>query len=364
MIALVNPNENTPKPLIKGMPITPYGTIPKRSKSKANKKRNSISKKSSSAATVNSAPYPFFSSLKSPSSTSFLSFINNLFGSDQQCKEVGTPVGFMPCNTHHASKTQMSQLDIIVPVPVSNPIDCYYSDRGNDTTCHDNCSSFSTSSSSSNSDSSLFSMYMDDDVRDQVRNGLTNDSCMSTTALSDILCDHYVQTQMNTPSSSDDFIDVPLETFRIFEAPPQSSCASYSSSADGNQNWMIGSLLLDEPPREWTLVETLSKQPKRLQPRLQSQQSQKQQEKEQPGEEQKPEEQVKVEEQQKDIVIMNRYYHDRDTRANAAYLRMIVAEVNMMRSQKIVGPLRPRRVLPKRLDRFMHRPSPLQLILV
>lgn len=187
---------------------------------------------------------------------------------------------------------------------------------------------------------------------------------MSTTALSDILCDHYVQTQMNTPSSSDDFIDVPLETFRIFEAPSQSSCASYSSSADRNQNWMIGSLLLDEPPKEWTLVETLSKQPKRLQPKLQAQLSQKQQDKELQGEEQKPEEQVKVEEQQKDIVIMNRYYHDRDTRANAAYLRMIVAEVNMMRSQKIVGPLRPRRVLPKRLDRFMHRPSPLQLILV
>jgi hypothetical protein len=52
-------------------------------------------------------------------------------------------------------------------------------------------------------------------------------------------------------------------------------------------------------------------------------------------------------------------HHIRDTRANAAYLRTVVAEVNMMRSQEIAGPLRPRRVPPKRLDRFfMHRPSP------
>ena len=257
----------------------------------------------------------------------------------------------------------MSQLDIIVPVPASNPIDCYYNDRNNDTICLDNCSSMSTSSSSSNSDSSLFSLYMEDDIRDQVRNGLTTDSSLSTTALSDILCDHYVQTQMNTPSSSNDYIDVPLETFRMFEAPsspsPTFSCST-SSHTNQNQNWMIGSLLLDEPPKEWTLVETLSKQPRRLQQKSKS----KQLEKEAQEEDEKPEEQVKVEEQQKDIVIMNRYYHDRDTRANAAYLRMIVAEVNMMRSQKIVGPLRPRRVLPKRLDRFMHRPSPLQLIMV
>ncbi|KAI8647318.1 hypothetical protein BD408DRAFT_479414 [Parasitella parasitica] len=351
MIALITPNENTPKTTKQALLIKPYGTIPKR-----NKKNNFTSKKPTATAAATSAPYPFFSSLAPTSPSSFLSFINNLFGNEQHCKDLGPPVGFMPRNTHHASKTQMSQLDVIVPVSVSSPIDCHYSDQNTDSTCLDNCSSLSTSSGSSNSDSSLFSMYMDDDARDQVRNGLTNDNSMSTTALSDILCDHYVQTQINTPRSNNnnEYIDVPLETFRMYEAP--SSSSSCSSPTDCNQSWTIGNLLLDEPPKEWTLVETLSKQPKRLQPKLQSRQL--------PKEEEKPDEQVKVEEQQKDIVIMNRCYHHRDTRANAAYLRMIVAEVNMMRAQKIVGPLRPRRVLPKRSDRFMHRPSPLQLIMV
>ncbi|CEP09263.1 hypothetical protein [Parasitella parasitica] len=352
MVALINPNENTPKAAKKAMLIKPYGTIPKH-----NKKKLSVSKKPTATTTATSAPYPFFSSLTTTSTSSFLSFINNLFSNEQQhCKDLGPPVGFMPRNTHHASKTQMSQLDVIVPVSVSSPIDCYYNDRNTDSVCLDNCSSLSTSSGSSNSESSLFSLYMDDDARDQVRNGLTDHSGMSTTALSDILCEHYVQTQMNMPynSNNDDYIDVPLETFCMYEAPSPSS--SSSSAVDNNQSRSISTLLLDEPPKEWILVETLSKQPKRLQPKPQSQ--------EQVKEEEVPDEQVKVEEQQKDIVIMNRYYHDRDTRTNAAYLRMIVAEVNMMRAQKIVGPLRPRRVLPKRSDRFMHRPSPLQLIMV
>jgi hypothetical protein len=220
------------------------------------------------------------------------------------------------------TKTQMSQLDIIVPV--SSPIDCYYDDGGDAT--YDNCSSFSTSSGSSHSDTSLssFSCYMEptDDVRNHVRNSLTSNS-VSTAALSDILCDHYVQTQMSPSSSDDDNVDVPLETFCIYEAPPAK-----------HQSWMLGSTIAS---KEWTLVETLSEKSKRSLPK-----------------------EVPAKEPQLD----HRQYHARDTRANAAYLRMIVAEVNMMRSQKIVGPLRPRRVLPKRSDRFMHRPSPLQLIMV
>ncbi|CAO3590679.1 unnamed protein product [Absidia cylindrospora] len=40
----------------------------------------------------------------------------------------------------------------------------------------------------------------------------------------------------------------------------------------------------------------------------------------------------------------------REPRVNSAHLRMLVAEVNMMRADKIVGPLRPRNYLPKRND--------------
>ena len=210
----------------------------------------------------------------------------------------------MPCVTH--TQTQTSPFDVIA---VSSPIDCSYH-------AHDHDSSSSYSSSSSSSESSL-SSYMESEER---KNTIT-----TTHALSDILCDHYVQTKQNAPSSADsELINVPLETFRIFEAPPTEE-----------QYWM------ETTDREWTLVETLSKPSKRLQKIL---------------DQQEPEE--------KKIPPKPLVYHDRDIRSNTAYLRMIVAEVNMMRSQKIVGPLRPRRVLPKRTDRFMHRPSPLQLVLV
>lgn len=44
--------------------------------------------------------------------------------------------------------------------------------------------------------------------------------------------------------------------------------------------------------------------------------------------------------------------YTRDIRANPDHLRMIVAEMNMMRSRKIVCPLRPRTYLHKRADHF------------
>ncbi|KAI8079938.1 uncharacterized protein BX664DRAFT_362070 [Halteromyces radiatus] len=43
----------------------------------------------------------------------------------------------------------------------------------------------------------------------------------------------------------------------------------------------------------------------------------------------------------------------REPRMNSAHLRMLVAEVNMMRADKIIGPLRPRNYLPKRSDPFL-----------
>ncbi|CAO3644339.1 unnamed protein product [Cunninghamella echinulata] len=54
-------------------------------------------------------------------------------------------------------------------------------------------------------------------------------------------------------------------------------------------------------------------------------------------------------------------YHVRSLRANPDHLRMIVAEVNMMRANKIVSPLRPRAVLLERNDPFLPcQPSPLK----
>ncbi|GAA5816893.1 hypothetical protein MFLAVUS_010428 [Mucor flavus] len=235
-------------------------------------------------------------------------------------------------------KIQMSQVvDIAVS---SSPID--YQDTSNE---QDSCSSLSSSSSSSDSSlSSLLSFYMEDDnSRSSITSSDSNTIIsVSSDILSDILCDHYVQTQMNNPpSSSDDDIvrDVPLETFRMFEAPNSTTSNSTTDNATSYENyWMT--IEDEQATKEWKLIET--KHPKELK-----------------------QEQEKLQEIVEKQVVKEKYvrvFHARDTRANAAYLRMIVAEVNMMRSQKIVGPLRPRRVLAKRLDKFMHRPSPLQSI--
>ncbi|KAI8067865.1 hypothetical protein BC940DRAFT_333430 [Gongronella butleri] len=50
----------------------------------------------------------------------------------------------------------------------------------------------------------------------------------------------------------------------------------------------------------------------------------------------------------------------RQLRDNSDHLRMLVAEVNMMRSNKLICPLRQRAVLPERLDAFSHCKSPLR----
>jgi hypothetical protein len=274
------------------------------------------------------------------------------------------------------TEAQTSQLE--VTVPVSSPIDCYYDDGG-DASYQDNSSYLSSSSSSEESEASLssfvpsnssscptnnsfsssytsFNIMNEDNIREHVRNSLTSNS-ISTAALSDILCDHYVQTQTMddpfSPSSSttsdDNAIDVPLETFRIFEGP--------SHAFD---DWFIGQPPLLDDNKEWTLVETTSK-PTRYLP--------KQEDDDDEGEDPSTTTTKKDKRQSRSSSVKTDstrtpLFYTRDTRANTDYLRMIVAEVNMMRAQKIVGPLRPRRVLPKRTDRFMFRPSPLQLVLV
>ncbi|CAO3696025.1 unnamed protein product [Rhizopus stolonifer] len=233
----------------------PYGVIPK------------YKKKSINATSCTAVPYPFF-----PTPTSFLSFLSTLFSKKEQ-------VGFMPFQTNLT--TIEPQLDTFV----SEPIDCPQQQQQQ---AEDNCSSFSTSSGSSHSGD--FDMFSLDD---------------NTTVLSDLLCDHYVQSKTN----DNELADVPLETFRIFQAP----------SVEHNR-WII------EQEKEWTLVEASEKYAEK--------------------------------QEEKDDTLRTRAI-----RTNSDYFRIIVAEVNMMRAQKIVGPLRQRRLLDKRSDPFGPSPSPLRQLL-
>ncbi|KAI8972027.1 hypothetical protein BDF20DRAFT_838294 [Mycotypha africana] len=448
---------------------TPYGTIPRRTKKKQKTSNASMGSRQQKATT----PYPFFT----PSTGSVFSLIvdklfHNMtrFGcsiNSSSCNSNTTGhIGFMPCTTPHTNKTQTSELEIIIPVTSSTtpPMNCHYNSHyhynsGGSNGMSDSCSLLSTSSSSYSSTSSSGKTIATTPMDDYY-------NVSTTSILSDILCDHYVQTQINTitPSLSDtgangnnntdDSIDVPLETFCIYEAPVEGSEKENASTVNastttvsavstlhaeaaeedficqkGDQlNWMISYLLPNtefEQNKEWTLVETLSNQEKKTKrPRTKRQHalntiSTERQNAmtadttEQEDDDDNEDEEERIEEADtdnesdqekqlpKDVSIdlknknknssssssssssstillatnkkknkaaksyyFQHYHHNRDVRANAAYLRIIVAEVNMMRSQKIVGPLRQRRVLPKRADRFIRRPSPLQLIIV
>ncbi|KAG0178732.1 hypothetical protein DFQ29_003064 [Apophysomyces sp. BC1021] len=155
----------------------------------------------------------------------------------------------------------------------------------------------------------------------------------STIALSDILCEHYVQQTVMMMDESegagdgddDGLVDVPLATFRMFEAPP---------SLDEDEQ----SFIWQSPDREWIPVDCCPKQEPRKSPATTRT--------------------LRPPSKRYIPIRAESPVHIRDTRSNAAHLRMLVAEVNMMRAHKIVGPLRPRGYLNKRLDRFVpHRPS-------
>ncbi|CAO3652187.1 unnamed protein product [Cunninghamella echinulata] len=53
-------------------------------------------------------------------------------------------------------------------------------------------------------------------------------------------------------------------------------------------------------------------------------------------------------------------YTSRELRVNPDYLRMLVAEANMIRANKIIGSLRPRQYLPKRQDLICYSSTPLR----
>lgn len=153
---------------------------------------------------------------------------------------------------------------------------------------------------------------------------------ISSIVLSEILCDHYVQTHTAKHSSSHKE-PVPLETYKVFEASRRNSTLSNHSSTDtlsasyneqeeddDDESWFIWDNL--QKTREWIQVvdEELFL----------------------------PKEKVTTE------VTIAEERKSRGVRANSAHLRMIVAEVNMMRVNKIVCPLRTRGSLPARKDTF------------
>ncbi|EPB84726.1 hypothetical protein HMPREF1544_08525 [Mucor circinelloides 1006PhL] len=160
---------------------------------------------------------------------------------------------------------------------------------------------------------------------------------ISSITLSEILCDHYVQTHSSGQSNQE---PVPLETYKVFEASRRNSAISdHLNSSDGlaspnededddDESWFIWDNL--QKTREWIQVvdEELFL----------------------------PKEKVTTE------VTIAVEPKSRGTRANSAHLRMIVAEVNMMRANKIVCPLRARGSLPARHDTFTsNTPSPLSV---
>lgn len=134
---------------------------------------------------------------------------------------------------------------------------------------------------------------------------------ISSITLSEILCDHYVNQHYRDEENQ----EVPLETYKVFEASYHHRPLNY----DDDESWFIWDVLQKE--KVWI--------------------------------EQRQEEKVTI-----DVPVSRTM--NRSIRANSAHLRMIVAEVNMMRANKIVCPLRPRSSLPPRNDPFYPRlPSPL-----
>ncbi|KAI8139539.1 hypothetical protein BJV82DRAFT_626481 [Fennellomyces sp. T-0311] len=225
-----------------------------------------------------------------------------------------SPVGFMP-RSLTVPDVATSPLDVIAPAS-SLPIAIHTNNTDEDTcsclsTSSSSCGSLSSSASSCSSCSSNSSISTSFFINEDLLSPLVvpPSDCSSTAALSDLLCDHYVQSQ-----TEDDKKDVPLETFRMFEAP----------SPDDDERWCVW-----ESPKHWTPID--DKQPFDEKPPL------------------PPKKQAAPPEHHRRV---------RDLRVNNAHLRMIVVEANMMRAQKIVGPLRPRGYLPKRLDPFVsNRPS-------
>lgn len=271
----------------------------------------------------------YFRSLQMPKRSSVLSTLYDLFSfTKTPPPPTTTTVGFLPRSPPKAD-VSTSPLQVLAPIPIVYLDNGYYSTS-------DECGSLSTSISSTNSSlSSSVTTIMDD--------------TSSMSALSDILCEHYVQTtrdadnnnesasssQLSALLSSDR--DVPLETFSVFEA------AFSHIDEEKKRRWMIWADTTDSP-REWKRVDITAassdvSEPEKTLTTTTTTAS---------GETKTP-------------VPYRRHHRRRDIRANTAHLRMIVAEINMMRANKIICPLRPRTHLDKRADEFQYQPSPLRI---
>lgn len=325
------------------------------------------------------APYPYFENANEGDSTFLVSLFNRVLAHFSESsyadvnKEPSSPVGFMP-----RSPSPTTPLDVSVPITIS---------RTTSESSDDACSCLSTSSSSSGSLSTSASSASSSSLSTISENtapaALSSSPTLSpnppttsntTLALSDLLCDHYVQERSTATVSAEkeethdvENKGVPLETFRIFEAP----------SPDDDERWFAW-----KSPTDWTPIlddEEDDEDDNQLSsiPSTQS----------------LPSSSCTIDGDMNDTVRSNNddtatikpntksspcsssgkkklnkrqnplkhHHHARDIRVNSDHLRMIVAEANMMRAQKIVGPLRPRSYLPKRRDPFTScRPSGLR----
>ncbi|KAG0174619.1 hypothetical protein DFQ28_007643 [Apophysomyces sp. BC1034] len=271
----------------------PYGNIPKR-----------IKKRPTALPRCQSVSQPLY---PTTSSSIFVTLFQSLFPK----KSIVNPaprVGFMP---RSPQTTDVYTSSLAVTAPVSSPV-TFAEDED---VYEDDSSYLSTSSSSSSSCRSNQSTYETPTVRRRSRGNI-----MITSALSEILCDHYIQTHAveDDPAPA----AVPLKTFKMFEAP----------SIDRDENWFISEQL--QTSKDWICV---NEEPSTI---------------------------LSDASPSEDILSEPLHPPARGVRCNPAHLRMIVAEVNMIRANKIVCPLRPRAFLPQRSDQFCHRPSPLRCMVI
>ncbi|KAI8330208.1 hypothetical protein BC941DRAFT_475768 [Chlamydoabsidia padenii] len=293
--------------------VVPYGTIPKYTDKKRKTRMPSLQLEQKCTKT----PYPFF---QPPSISPLSSFLSKWFNRSNK-KTTSRPlssqytplIGFMP---------QSAPPTTTLANPSENDI---------------------SSTINLNKESETISIPFQKQQQHYCTGYYT-----STSTLSEILCDHYVQQQMmadedcpslsptSTTSSSetsmysdDDFVvveppttHVPLATFRMFQEQLNDTEVQQDNNKNSNNNTLLENSWANWQEtcltKQWTLTGSV----------------------------------------QLDFLQVIKL---REPRINSAHLRMLVAEVNMMRADKIVGPLRPRNYLPKRSDSLSWSPSPLSI---
>ncbi|KAI7888146.1 uncharacterized protein EV154DRAFT_605016 [Mucor mucedo] len=238
----------------------------------------------------------------------FKSIFKNYFGTQTPVKQKYN--GLMPHSPTRKTDAYITPQTVMAPIAMTG---CTHDD--------DDCWDYlSKSDSSTSSSGSSFSSISGHNSSRQRR---------SVSSLSEILCEHYVQKTLNSNDEMGNK-DVPLETYKVFEASRKTVSLESSTEEDDDESWFIWDNL--QKTKEWIQVvdEELFL----------------------------PKEKVTTE-----ITIATTVVEKaRSIRANPAHLRMIVAEVNMMRANKIVGPLKSRGFLTARTDKFVsNQASPLGL---